>query len=499
MSQAVPRWAVAALAVLVGAGSLVRAADDPPPVDTGRSGTPHEWVDDPLLRVDPAVRETSPAGLWARNGLVAVQINVDAQGRNIIGDAANEPSIAVDPTDPSRMAVGWRQFDTIASNFRQAGVGFTVDGGMTWTAPGVLDPGVFRSDPVLEADASGRFFYQSLTMNSVYWCDVFRSEDHGATWDGGTYAYGGDKAWMAIDRTGGPGHGHLYAAWDYAGCCGDDWFNRSVDGGDTYETPVPVPGKPYWGVTTVGPDGEVYVAGGDFIDGSGFVVVKSTTLELAGLPINFDFSIAVDLGGEQQFSLGTGPNPEGLIGQVWIAVDHSDGPTRGHVYVLCSVDPAGSDPADVMFVRSTDGGLSWSDPVRINDDPVDGTAWQWFGTMSVAPDGRIDVIWNDTRTAGQDAISEVFYSCSRDGGLTWSADQPVTPAFNSHLGWPQQDKLGDYYDMVSDRDGVSLAFAATFNGEQDVYYLRIPAGGPRVFADGFESGDDGAWSRTIPE
>ena len=46
--------------------------------------------------------------------------------------------------------------------------------------------------------------------------------------------------------------------------------------------------------------------------------------------------------------------------------------------------------------------------------------------------------------------------------------------------------------MVSDAAGARLAYAATFNGEQDVYYLRILAGA--VFADGFESGDTSAWS-----
>jgi hypothetical protein len=34
-------------------------------------------------------------------------------------------------------------------------------------------------------------------------------------------------------------------------------------------------------------------------------------------------------------------------------------------------------------------------------------------------------------------------------------------------------KIGDYYDMVSDLVGAHVAWAATFNNEQDVYYLRI--------------------------
>ena len=103
---------------------------------------PAELPDDPYLPYVPPDRQppTAPAQAWQRDQFVSVQVNVDADGNNIIGDAANEPSIAVDPTDPNRMAIGWRQFDTINSNFRQAGVGFSQDRGQTWTFAGVLDP-----------------------------------------------------------------------------------------------------------------------------------------------------------------------------------------------------------------------------------------------------------------------------------------------------------------------------------------------------------------------
>ena len=66
----------------------------------------------------------------------SVQVNVDANGNNIVGDAANEPSIVVDPTNPQHIVIAWRQFDTIASNFRQAGHAYSTDGGLTWTFPG---------------------------------------------------------------------------------------------------------------------------------------------------------------------------------------------------------------------------------------------------------------------------------------------------------------------------------------------------------------------------
>jgi len=50
----------------------------------------------------------------------------------------------------------------------------------------------------------------------------------------------------------------------------------------------------------------------------------------------------------------------------------------------------------------------------------------------------------------------------------------VTPTWSSVIGWPNQAKIGDYYDITSDDTGVDVAYAATFSGGQDVYYLRIP-------------------------
>ncbi|MBU0641452.1 MAG: hypothetical protein KKB50_21535 [Planctomycetes bacterium] len=463
--------AAAALAFLLAPANVALGQD--------RSAGHLEQQGDEFVPVSPDARQTAPPARPLRNGHVSVQVNVDGNGQNIVGDAANEPSLAVDPTDSNRMVIGWRQFDTISSDFRQAGWGYTADGGSTWTFPGVIEPGVFRSDPVLDADADGNFYYNSLTASgSRYWCSVYKSTDGGASWDAGAYAYGGDKQWQAIDRTDGIGRNNIYAYWtQYYSDCYPGFFTRSYDEGQSFESCIQIPGSPQWGTINIGPDGEVYVLG----EGTGFLVAKSSTLQDQTQPPAWDFTRYVDLGGGLQYS--GGPNPGGLLGQAWIATDHSTGPTRGNVYVLASVDTAGADPLDVMFSRSTDGGLTWSSPVRVNDDPGD-SAFQWFGTMSVAPTGRIDVIWLDTRNDPGGYDSELYYSYSEDGGQTWSANEALSPPFDPHLGWPQQNKMGDYFDMISDADGAHLAYAATFNGEQDVYYLWITRLMSMSFPDG---------------
>ena len=475
------------LSIAVFADSPADLRDDP----SGLAPAHHEVPDGPYVEVPPERRQTSPAFRPLRGGFASVQVNVDALGQNIVGDAANEPSIAVDLNDSRRVAIGWRQFDTIASSFRQAGWGATADGGVTWST-GVIEPGIFRSDPVLDSDAAGNFYFNSLSVPSGdFECDVFRSFDGGATWDAGVYAFGGDKQWMAIDRTGGPGTGHIYSNWNQIfSCCGPTSFTRSSDGGDAYEGPISIPQTPYWGTTAAAVSGNVYVVGVG--TGSTFRVAKSTTLSDAMTFPAFDSAVTVDLGGAPRNSAG--PNPGGLLGQVWVATAPATGPLGDEVYVLASVDPPGTDPLDVHFIRSLDGGVTWSLPVRVNDDA--GDAWQWFGTLSVAPSGRLDAVWVDSRADPGGFDSELYYAFSIDGGVTWSANVVLSPPFDPHLGWPQQSKLGDYYDMVSEDDLVHVAWAATFNGEQDVYYLRLELG--PLFADGFESGDTAAWPITVP-
>ncbi len=449
-----------------------------------------ELLDDPYVPLPRETRPTSPAYQFSSGIFTMTQANVDSAGNNIVGDAANEPSIAVDRNNPNRIAIGWRQFNTITNNFRQAGYAYTADGGQSWTFPGVIEPGIFRSDPVLGSDADGNFYYNSLTVSgSDYLCNVFKSTDGGATWNAGTYAQGGDKQWMVIDKTNGAGRGNIYSNWtSNFSVCLPGFFTRSTDGNVSYDSCVVIPDDPFWGTLDVGVNSELYVAGAGNTD---FVLAKSTTALDSTQIVSWDTTTVVDLDGQiVAFAGSSSPNPSGLHGQTWVAVDYSSGPTSGNVYVLCSVQPdTGTDPLDVHFSRSTDGGLTWSAPVRVNDDTTT-TAWQWFGTMSVAPNGRIDVVWLDTRDNPGTVLSSLYYSYSMDAGVTWTPNMRLSNSFDPHVGWPQQQKMGDYYHMVSDNAGAHLAWAATFNGEQDVYYGHItlpvsvdgnPGGNPSRF------------------
>src|SRR5437773_6161497 len=219
---------------------------------------PLETYDNPPA--PPRTMETSPRMISQFGAFTSFQANVDANGNNILGDAANECSISVDPTNGSKMTIAWRQFNDVASNFRQGGWGYTSDGGTTWTFPGVLENNVFRSDPVTNSNETGTFFYLSLLQS---FCDnIWRSINGGQSWtelqaDGA--AGGGDKEWFTIDKTNGPGHGFQYQSNDNATCNGSGIFQRSPDGGVTWQTPISIPNSPEIGTLDVDTNGNLFV------------------------------------------------------------------------------------------------------------------------------------------------------------------------------------------------------------------------------------------------
>ena len=412
----------------------------------------------------PRKIETSPRMVSRFGVFTSFQANVDANGNNIVGDAANEPSIAVDPTNGNKMMIAWRQFNSINSDFRQAGWGYTTDAGVTWTFPGVLQNNIFRSDPVTKSDETGTFFYLSLqsTQAQSFFCDdLWRSTNGGQTFmeqSPDEAGHGGDKEWFTIDTNiGGMGHGFVYQFWTGFFACDFGEFNRSTDSGATWMSPINIPNSPDTGAMDVDTNGNLFLAGG----GSPFWCVRSSNAQNGGQTPTFDQTTQVNMGGDL---IQGGVNGIGLCGQTFVTVDRSGGSTNNNVYVVASVLPTGaSNGTDVMFARSTNDGQTFGAPQRINDDPINHNKWHIFGTPSVAPNGRIDIVWLDSRNAANNTDTQLFYSYSTDGGVTWAANVAVSDSFNPQAGYPSNNKIGDYITIVSDNTGGNVAYAATFN------------------------------------
>ena len=134
-----------------------------------------------------------------------------------------------------------------------------------------------------------------------------------------------------------------------------------------------------------------------------------------------------------------------------IDVDRSGGARNGWIYIVgCdkNLAPAGSDP-DIVIHRSTDGGTTWSSAIRVNQDPLNNGAIQYFPAVRVDESGGVNVVYYDDRNVGSNLV-EVYMSRSTDGGSTWSdillTDHNFAPSPISGLAGGYS---GDYIGITS--------------------------------------------------
>ena len=196
---------------------------------------------------------------------ISYQANVDANGNNIVGDAANEPSIAVDPTDSNKMTIGWRQFDTWA--------GPTSGRAATALPPMAASPG--RSPAFWRTTFSAaipfwiRMSWERFSISALgtRFCDnIWRSTSGGQSWTNFVGTSGGDKQWFTIDKTDGPGHGFQYQFWTDFFPCTSGQFSRSTDGGMSWQPPIDIPHGVMHGTADVDTNGNLFIGGEDLLN-----------------------------------------------------------------------------------------------------------------------------------------------------------------------------------------------------------------------------------------
>jgi hypothetical protein len=141
----------------------------------------------------------------------------------------------------------------------------------------------------------------------------------------------------------------------------------------------------------------------------------------------------------------------------------------------------GRDQRDVFTSWSDNGGVSWSTPVRMNQDAVgyDG----WLPEVAVAPDGQVACAWYDWRdatasTAGGE--SSVYLATSEDGGATWTEKGAITDA---RTAWTNVStnivpNEGDYISMFASQEGLAVAWSDGRGGTPDTWMEWIASDRP---------------------
>jgi hypothetical protein len=135
---------------------------------------------------------------------------------------------------------------------------------------------------------------------------------------------------------------------------------------------------------------------------------------------------------------------------------------------------------DVLYVRSSDGGATWSAPERLSHDDPSAYVDHITPVFAIGPDSRLHAFWLDRRDDPGNILFHGYHTSTADGGDTWEPDSRVSDeAFDLNVGFPPPpgyNAAGDYWglDVVgSGQDQIVMAaWNTTVLGEQDIYISR---------------------------
>jgi hypothetical protein len=243
----------------------------------------------------------------------------------------------------------------------------------------------------------------------------------------------------------------------------------------SWSTPAAIndpPNRSAGGDICIGPGGEVYVCWAGVTNVSPFkeihVGFASSTTGGTSWEVN-----------ENAFEVNgiTGLLPEkgnirvnGLPG---IAVDTNQGDRYGWIYIVSGqkdLAPAGIQP-DIILNRSEDGGISWSEAIKVNQDA--GENIQYFPGIHVDPYGGLNILFYDDRNTSIDSAG-VFLSRSMDGGNNWKeyevSDHHFKPIPIGGLG---QGYQGDNIDLTSTNERLLPVWMDNSTGVYQIWTVPL--------------------------
>jgi hypothetical protein len=388
-------------------------------------------------------------------------------------NAEVEPSVAVNPVNQDNLIGAWQQDRWSNGGSRGIAGSISFDGGKTWSQSLVpfsrcsggntFNGGNYEraTDPWISFSPNGTAHQMALGFNRTSGSQnamlASRSLDSGLTWsnpatlilDIDGVAFFNDKNAITADPT---NSNYVYAVWDRLAANGNGptYFTRSINGGLSWETAKIIynpggTGQTIGNVIAVLPDGTLIDLLTKIVTVAGSDI---TTLEVIrstdkGITWSQPFLIS------NLLAIGTrDPETGANVRDGSILGEISVGPD-GKLYVVWQDSRFSGGIRDgIAFSRSTDGGFTWSTPTRINADP---NVQAMIPTVHVRADGIIGVSYYDLRSNTTDPgtlLADYWLATSSDGG-TWSESR-ITEAFDLATAPVAGGYfMGDYQGLVS--------------------------------------------------
>lgn len=376
--------------------------------------------------------------------------------------ARSESDIRVNYFDTQKILIG---SNNISAGGRQ-GIYYSIDGGTNWsqTLLPLTAPDTSHSDPTADWTNDGRAWSSTLGIQVANLrLRNYVSTDNGATWTleatpSGTQT-NVDKQMVWVDHSASsPFFGQMYAIWHNGSPA---IMNRRTAGvgGTWLTTPLTVSTGDGASGTRIGNDVKTNSFGDVFgfypsTTNRGLYVVKSTdggnTFGTAVLISNtfdgFDTGIPSFNSRRALIYLSGGAYRTAIKNNVYASWTDLSGDAG------CTA--AGNEPDSnvastckmrVWFSRSTNGGTSWSAPVKINNQVgLNDQFNQWMVVDET--NGVIGIIYYDTVSDAGRKKTDIWFQYSSDDGASWTAAQKVTTSMSDETvaGADSGNQYGDY-------------------------------------------------------
>jgi Neuraminidase (sialidase) len=160
-----------------------------------------------------------------------------------------------------------------------------------------------------------------------------------------------------------------------------------------------------------------------------------------------------------------------------VAVD----PNTGAIYVVWADGRfSGGTKTDVVLSKSTDGGKTWSTPIKL--DQGSGSSQAFTPAVAVADNGAVGVSLYDFRnnTPAAGLPTDAWLETSQDGGATWAEDRLTPTSFNMEAAPISRGFfLGDYEGLTAIGNDFLAFFAMANNNTPsnptDIFSVRASA------------------------